>query len=161
MRSINLSSLNLKTAGAGTGEIAILVPYKAQLQMLQTMDSERAEFATINSCQCKEYPYVVLDLVNPGGADYHLEFMKDTRRMCVALSRAQHGMVIVGNEEMCDVEWPGIGTRLWQALITDPIAKGALVDRLLLEADLVAFCNRMGIPGARFEQVPPFIGRIS
>ena len=44
---------------------------------------------TVDSAQGREYDFVILDLVTPGGRLYPLGFVADTKRMCVALSRAR------------------------------------------------------------------------
>ena len=54
---------------------------------------------TIDASQGKEYDYVLLDLVTPGEG-YGMGFMSDVQRICVALSRARMGLVILGNENM-------------------------------------------------------------
>ena len=56
--------------------------------------------------------------------------------MCVGLSRAKIGLLIIGNKNMCDGslrgKYPGQGRTAWQRLIDDHVANRAVCSR---EAD--------------------------
>ena len=43
---------------------------------------------------------MILDLVTPGGKWYPLRSVADMHKMCVGLSRAQIGLLIVASEDM-------------------------------------------------------------
>lgn len=57
----------LRAAGANDRQIAVLTPYKGQLRWLRTWETADLPMATIDSAQGKEYDFVILDLVSPGG----------------------------------------------------------------------------------------------
>lgn len=49
-------------------------------------------------------------------------FLKERNRVCVALSRAKHGMVIVGNADTLEAS----RARLWHSVLGDLRASGSL-----------------------------------
>lgn len=55
--------------------------------------------------------------MTPGAPDYSLGFLKDIERLCVAFSRAQDGLFIVGNTTMADGDYPTLVVKAWSSLI--------------------------------------------
>ena len=51
---------------------------------------------------------VIISTTRPGG-DFGLGFVRDRQLMCVALSRAQNRLVVVGHEGMGKMNKPGAG----------------------------------------------------
>ncbi|KAK3273602.1 hypothetical protein CYMTET_18168 [Cymbomonas tetramitiformis] len=88
--------------------IAVLTFYKGQLVELtkQIPASLGVEVLTVDSCQGAEFGYVVLSTVRCGPRG-ELGFVRDKQRVNVALSRAQHGLVIVGSDATlaADAAW--------------------------------------------------------
>lgn len=97
--------------------LAILSPYKAQVDKLQhriesLLDTDLAHIkqfstvrpsspyvGTVDSFQGSEADLVIVSLVrnNPGTGFGALGFLRDSRRMNVALSRAKHQLILVGS----------------------------------------------------------------
>lgn len=87
----------LRAAGAEDSQITVLTPYEGQLRLLRTWQTADLTVATVDSAQGKAYDFVILDTVIPGGMGSSLGFMMDLKRMCVGLSRARIGLLVVGN----------------------------------------------------------------
>lgn len=79
--------------------IAVLTPYTRQADLLKSMLSgfAQVEVCSIDGFQGKEADIVVFVTVrcNP---HYDIGFLKDHRRLNVALTRARTGIIVVGNE---------------------------------------------------------------
>ena len=66
-----------------------------QKEVLKKID---VEVCDIDGMQGKEKDYIVISTVKSGnGIDNPLGFAKDPRRLNVALTRAKHGIIIIGN----------------------------------------------------------------
>lgn len=80
--------------------IAVITPYDAERRQLATMladlRAEGLEVDTIDAFQGRERPAVVVDLVRCG-EEGDLGFLNDTRRLNVALTRAQRLLLVVGD----------------------------------------------------------------
>lgn len=78
--------------------IAIISPYRAQIEVLQEVfhDDRRIVINTIDSFQGQEREIVILSLVRSNGEGI-IGFLKDYRRMNVAMTRAKKKLVIVGD----------------------------------------------------------------
>ena len=136
-------------AGARRGEIAILSYYAAQLDCHRTIQGEGVELLTVDTTEGKEYRFVILDTATPGGPRYSLGFVANRERMHVALSRAQDGLVIVGDEDMGKQGVPARG-ELWRKLIQHHHHIGAFAQR---QVDPRAMLQRLSIPGDQYELV--------
>ena len=75
------------------------------------------DVSTVNGCRGAERSYVILNPTTPGGHLYDLGFLKNVKRMKVALSRAQDGLIIVGNKEMALFDIASNAVDLWRRLI--------------------------------------------
>lgn len=82
-------------------EIAVIAPYKAQVEMLKEVieESDQVEINSVDGFQGKERDVVFFSLTRTWGP---FCFLADTRRLNVALSRAKDRIVIVGNSEYSD-----------------------------------------------------------
>ncbi|CUG92083.1 Hypothetical protein, putative [Bodo saltans] len=83
--------------------IAVLSPYNGQVRRMREHFKQRAPssnakvtFCSVDASQGKEYDIVVLSLVRSSAS---LGFLKDERRFNVAISRAQHLLIVVGNKQ--------------------------------------------------------------
>jgi hypothetical protein len=110
---------HLRRRGQKAPSLAVLSPYKAQVDKLQQrIASARASglshldqfvpvrntasfVGTVDSFQGSEADVVILSLVrnNPRTGVGALGFLRDRRRMNVALSRAKHQLIVVGSLE--------------------------------------------------------------
>lgn len=87
-------------------------------ELLRTLGHSRVRVQSVDSSQGSESSVVILSTTRPGG-EYGLGFITDHRRTCVALSRAQSCLVIIGFEDMGELIQPGAGQgfQLWERLI--------------------------------------------
>jgi ATP-dependent RNA/DNA helicase IGHMBP2 len=78
--------------------IAIIAPYAAQVRLLLQYCASypELEIGTVDGLQGREKEIVILSMVrsNPHG---ELGFLKDTRRMNVALTRAKRKLIVIGD----------------------------------------------------------------
>lgn len=92
----------LKAAGLPLGDIAIIVPYSAQVRLLREKAGElfggshRLEIDTVDGFQGQEKEVVLISLVRSNDK-CEIGFLSDTRRMNVAMTRARRKLVIVGD----------------------------------------------------------------
>jgi ATP-dependent RNA/DNA helicase IGHMBP2 len=79
-------------------EIAVISPYRAQVTRMQEALKELSniEVNTIDSFQGQEADVVYISLVR-SNADGEIGFLKDYRRMNVAMTRAKKGLIVIGD----------------------------------------------------------------
>jgi superfamily I DNA and/or RNA helicase len=86
--------------GLVASELAVITPYEAQARLLRDALRERLdeglEIGTVDGFQGREKEAIVLDLVRSNDAG-ELGFLKDVRRMNVALTRAKRFLLVVGD----------------------------------------------------------------
>ena len=84
-------------AGILPAEIAVITPYSAQARLLRGLISNPAiEIDTVDGFQGREKEAVVISLVR-SNASGEIGFLKDTRRMNVALTRARRKLIVFGD----------------------------------------------------------------
>ena len=113
--------------GYSPHQITVITPYVGQMFMLREIFREKliseVRITPIDGYQGEENEIILLSLVRskrPG-------FVKDENRICVALSRAKHGLYCIGNFttfKRC---------KLWSDILKDVYSKGCLGDRLPLQ----------------------------
>ncbi|XP_068677064.1 3'-5' exoribonuclease HELZ2-like isoform X1 [Montipora foliosa] len=141
---------NLLSHGVKSSQISVLTPYSAQrakiTRALQTqMNSFDLEVLSVFASQGAERDFIVLSTVRSMPQDQivngnkdnqqwlvnHLGFLTDERQMNVALTRAKHGLIIIGNRHLLSVH------RMWNSLISHCQRSECLVDEMwLTETDL-------------------------
>ncbi|MEO1171536.1 MAG: AAA domain-containing protein [Myxococcota bacterium] len=86
----------LVNAGVPADEIAVITPYAGQARLFRQRLNGEVDANTIDAFQGREKDVVLVSLVrsNEGG---EVGFLRDTRRMNVALTRARRHAVIVGD----------------------------------------------------------------
>ena len=112
--------------GGLSGRCVVLTPYKEQKKTIeQELTSvfgemrtwEHAiEVASVDSFQGKEKDIVIYSCVRSGGKG--LGFVKDLRRLNVALTRARHALYLIGNQQSLRQ------SETWAALIDDAEDRG-------------------------------------
>ena len=112
-----------------SGKIGIVTPYKEQLRELLRQFRQRygseitnsVDFNTIDGFQGQEKDIIILSCVR--AAEGHgVGFLKDVRRINVALTRAKSTLFILGNKEALK------GNEFWKSLIDDAEKRRVLVD---------------------------------
>lgn len=86
-----------------TNEVVVLSPYRQQVALLKKMVCENRELSrmeiecsTIDGIQGREKSIVLLSTVRSGSAK-DIGFVKDDRRMNVAITRAKHSLITFGH----------------------------------------------------------------
>ncbi len=96
-------------------DIGIITPYKRQIQELNAVmndgveEENKIEINTVDSYQGREKEYIIFSTVRSnngiveesedGKENNPMGFVKDPKRLNVAITRAKYGMFIVGNSE--------------------------------------------------------------
>ena len=111
------------------GKIGIVTPYKEQLRELLRQFRQRygpeitnsVDFNTIDGFQGQEKDIIILSCVRAAEGQ-GVGFLKDVRRINVALTRAKSTLFILGNKEALK------GNEFWKSLIDDAEKRHVLVD---------------------------------
>jgi senataxin len=111
------------------GKIGIVTPYKEQLRELLRQFRQRygdditssVDLNTIDGFQGQEKDIIILSCVR-AAQDQGVGFLKDVRRINVALTRAKSTLLILGNKDALR------GNGLWRDLIIDAEERGLLID---------------------------------
>jgi len=77
-------------------EIGFISPYAGQVQLAKSMLSKEIKVSTIDSFQGQEMPIIIVSLVR-SNQEGNIGFLKDYRRMNVALTRAKEKLIVVGD----------------------------------------------------------------
>lgn len=77
-------------------DIGFISPYAGQVQLAKSLLPTGIKISTIDSFQGQEMPVIIVSLVRSNG-DGVIGFLKDYRRMNVALTRAKEKLVVVGD----------------------------------------------------------------
>ncbi len=88
---------DLITLGVPAAAIAIITPYSAQVRKLRELnDNEAIEIGSVDGFQGREKEAVIISLVRCNN-DHEIGFLRDTRRMNVALTRARRKLIVIGD----------------------------------------------------------------
>jgi len=87
----------LERAGVPLTDIGIVTPYAVQKGHLRRdFDNEELEISSADGFQGREKPYIIFSAVRSNERG-DVGFLKDFRRFNVAITRAQYGMILIGN----------------------------------------------------------------
>jgi ATP-dependent RNA/DNA helicase IGHMBP2 len=87
----------LLSRGLAPEHLAVITPYGAQVRLLRTiLDIPGLDIGSIDGFQGREKEAVVVDLVRSND-NTDIGFLKDTRRMNVALTRARRFLLVIGD----------------------------------------------------------------
>ncbi|XP_065567266.1 NFX1-type zinc finger-containing protein 1-like [Artemia franciscana] len=99
-------------------QITILTTYSGQLHFLMQLRKRSFEslakvrITVVDNFQGEENDIIVLSLVR-SNVDSKIGFLAIENRICVALSRAKHGLYIIGNMDSLDTK-----SKIWQSIRT-------------------------------------------
>ena len=99
---VKIHITRLTNAGVKQNEIAVLTPYKLQVELITQSLQGRfpaVEIKTIDNFQGREKETIILSLVRSNGKK-QIGFLEDTRRLTVALTRARRHLAIICNSRM-------------------------------------------------------------
>ena len=84
-------------SGLASSDIAVISPYAAQVRHLNSqIQIDGLEIGSIDGFQGREKELVIVSLVR-SNAKGEIGFLKDTRRMNVALTRARRKLIVIGD----------------------------------------------------------------
>ncbi len=147
------------TSGIPSYKIAIITFYSAQRacyeKILNFKDARWSglKLISVDTSQGDEAPFVLLDPVTSGGIRFSLGFLKSMERLCVALSRARDGFVIVGSPYMANTKYLANSTKAWAELIQHFIKVDGVVRADYRGCDEVE--RRLNIPGTAYQLMAP------
>jgi hypothetical protein len=106
--------------------IAVISPYSKQVQLIRSelslqMNASSIRVGTVDSFQGQETDIVVFSCTR---SNDHCEmgFLRDARRLCVAITRARRGLIIVGDQKVLRT------CRHWSALLDSCTSRGCIMD---------------------------------
>ena len=133
-----ISNLCLHHTGILPEEITIVTAYAAQQRLIE--DKRRQlyflrsidpiQITTIDNYQGEENRIIILSLVRNNDCK-SVGFLRTSNRVCVALSRAKHGLFILGNIEMLSAS----GSLIWRHVQKVLAEKSQLGEYLTLVCD--------------------------
>lgn len=111
-----------------TGKIGVISPYREQMMKMKrefksyfgNTIMRSVDFNTIDGFQGQEKEIIIISCVRADDSKSGVGFLRDFRRMNVALTRAKTSMWILGNHASL------FNNRLWRNLITDAKERGCL-----------------------------------
>jgi ATP-dependent RNA/DNA helicase IGHMBP2 len=90
-------AMDLIALGVRPEDIAIITPYTAQVRLLrEQINNDAVEIGSIDGFQGREKEAVIISLVR-SNEDQGIGFLRDTRRMNVALTRARRKLIVIGD----------------------------------------------------------------
>ena len=121
--------VSLIKAGVEAEQIGIITPYEGQRafvtsHMMNSINREhlnKIEIASVDSFQGREKDYIILTCVR-SNEKQGIGFLKDPRRLNVAITRAKYGLMIIGNPRVLSKN------TLWYHLISHFKSKDLLVE---------------------------------
>ena len=118
--------IKMTTFGIPSDDILVITFYAAQKRCYDRLFKSggrntrvilEPEVNSVDGSQGRQAPFVILDMVTPGGSKYALGFLKDLKRLCVALSRAQDGLILVGHRHMASSNYASQPIKAWTDVI--------------------------------------------
>lgn len=127
---VNIVSHMLAGGNTQAKDIAIITPYSKQVQLIRNSlssgwnkipHSELITVGTVDSFQGQETDIVIFSAVRSNDLN-ELGFLRDSRRLCVAITRARKGLILIGNQSCLK------SCRHWSALISSCEERGCNID---------------------------------
>ena len=84
-------------------DVGVISPYRLQVEKLRDVAPAAVEVLSVDACQGQEKEIIIFSTVraNSGGS---VGFLRDTRRINVALTRARRGLVVIGSRSTLQQE---------------------------------------------------------
>ena len=118
--------------------VAIITPYSKQVQLIRMEFAKRAtggsnsidqvKVGTVDSFQGQETDLVIFSAVRSNELK-ELGFLRDSRRLNVAITRAKRGLILIGDKTLLRT------CRHWNALLDSCERRGCLIDVAALKED--------------------------
>lgn len=128
---VNIVTDLLASGDVKPSDIAVISPYSKQVQRIRSelsllgglnkQSGNDVRVGTVDSFQGQETNVVIFSCVRSNDVA-ELGFLRDSRRLCVAITRAKRGLVIVGDRQVLQT------CRHWAALLESCTQRGCLVE---------------------------------
>ena len=135
-----------RRAGVHDAQIAYLSLYQGQLGLMRRHETPALSMMIVDQAQGRKFDIVLLNLVTPGGASYHLGFSTDVRRICVGLSRARIGILTFGDRHTGNIKYSTNGSRVWKNLIQDHFEHGVFRGHTINPSSVLSTYVRDPVP---------------
>ena len=119
-----VAKIALEALAAGdvsASDVAVITPYASQVDRIRRSLSGACRVGTVDSFQGQETDLVIFSATRSNGVG-DLGFLRDPRRLCVAITRAKRGLVLVGDVRTLR------NSHHWSALIESCRSRGCLID---------------------------------
>jgi len=94
----------LLASGLAPAEIAVISPYSAQVRLLrERLQQPEMEIDSVDGFQGREKEAVIVSLVR-SNREGEIGFLKDVRRMNVALTRARRKLIVIGDSATITID---------------------------------------------------------
>lgn len=118
--------------GVKASDIGVITPYAGQQALLiDTLPSmcriddktffDEIEIASVDAFQGREKNFIILSNVRAND-QYDIGFLKDNRRLCVSLTRAKYGLIVIGTADTF------MKNKMWCKFIQHCSEKGVFVE---------------------------------
>ena len=120
--------LNLVDSGdVQANKLAIISPYAKQVQLIRSelatrRNTQGVRVGTVDSFQGQETDLVIFSSVRSNSMK-ELGFIRDSRRLCVAITRARRGLILVGDQSTLKA------CRHWESLIESLAERGCITSK--------------------------------
>ncbi|MGM0369616.1 MAG: IGHMBP2 family helicase [Bacillota bacterium] len=88
----------ISRTGLELNQVAVITPYRAQVDLIQRLSKENVEVNTVDGFQGREKEVVILSLVRNNNRQ-DIGFLRDIRRLNVSLTRAKKKLIIIGDSD--------------------------------------------------------------
>lgn len=123
VKIVNALIVGREVTGSG---VAVITPYAKQVQLIRALLSSRnikgVKVGTVDSFQGQETEIVIFSAVRSNILS-DIGFLRDPRRLCVALTRAKRGLIVVGDQLVLQTSRP------WRALIESCQKRGCMLSK--------------------------------
>jgi hypothetical protein len=111
--------------------IAVISPYSKQVQLIRSelslhRNASSVRVGTVDSFQGQETDIVVFSCTRSNDR-CEIGFLRDSRRLCVAITRARRGLIIIGDQKVLKT------CRHWSALLASCTARDCVMDAKYLD----------------------------
>lgn len=93
-------------------EIAVLTPYKKQVNLVRTLVPSDIKISTVDGFQGREADFIIFTSVR-SNSSIDIGFLDDRRRLNVAWTRAKYARILIGDRRTLE------GSNLWKRAIED------------------------------------------
>jgi superfamily I DNA and/or RNA helicase len=149
---------NLLAAGeVDDSEIAVISPYSKQVQLIRTelasfdatkvsKKAQNVRVGTVDSFQGQEKEVIIFSAVRSNPLS-ELGFLRDARRLCVAITRAKRGLILVGDKASLR------SCRHWSALLEHCEKRECIVEGIESLSDVPSAADDISQRKQNFEDM--------